>query len=80
MKTKIDLKSALCGLTVGLLAMFVIGAADLSSNPVGRYQGASGQNLLLIVDTATGKAWGLQPGNVTLSGSPSGFFDEKVGK
>ncbi|MEI9963084.1 MAG: hypothetical protein WDM76_18815 [Limisphaerales bacterium] len=60
MKTQIDIKSAFCGLIVGVLAMFAIGAAT-STNETGRYQVAAGQNSAVIVDTATGKAWAFQP-------------------
>ena len=56
----IDLKSVLCGLIVGVTAMFAIGAGT-SSNPVGRYrvQTGTGNNggYAIIIDTQTGQAW-----------------------
>ena len=78
MKTQIDIKSALCGLAVGIVAMLALGATDAASNRFSRYQCSSGSNIMLIVDTTTGQAWGLQPGGVTLTGSPGGFFDKKA--
>jgi hypothetical protein len=78
MKMNIDLKSALFGLALGALTMFVIGAADSSSTaPLGRYQGAAGTGILLIVDTVTGQAWAIQPGSVSITGAPAGFFEQK---
>jgi predicted cation transporter len=60
MKTPIDIKSVLCGVTLGVLAVFAIGAGT-SSNPVGKYQvtAASAPNgtFFLMVDTQTGEAW-----------------------
>jgi hypothetical protein len=60
MKIQIDLKSAVCGLTIGIAAMFVIGA-DSNSGEVGRYQishSSSGSgDFITIIDTKTGEAW-----------------------
>lgn len=60
MKITIDLKSALCGLAIGLVAMLLIGAGT-SSNSVGRYKivtGTSdGKGFALILDTQTGQVW-----------------------
>jgi hypothetical protein len=77
MNTKIDLKSALCGLAVGVLAMLAIGAAT-PSNAIGRYQVASGSGFVTIIDTTTGRAWGA---NLTTPGVQTmyqGFWDQKV--
>ncbi len=80
MKTSIDLKSALIGVGIGVVAMLAIGAAnDDSSRQTGRFQCASGA-YMLIVDTATGKAWCLQPGTVSVTGNPPGFFEPKIEK
>ena len=58
MKTQIDLKSALCGLAVGVFAMLAIGAGTGTySNECGRYQVAVGANVALVIDTQTGKLW-----------------------
>lgn len=74
----IDFKSALFGLAFGVIAMLAVGAADPSSDPsLGRYHCAAGQGILLIVDTATGQAWALQPGGVSITGAPAGFFESK---
>jgi hypothetical protein len=78
MHTKIDLKSALCGLALGVLALFAVGATDTPSHPIGRYQCSAAIDLLLIVDTTTGQAWAIRPGNVSITGAPAGFFDKKV--
>jgi len=56
MKIQIDIKSALCGLIIGVAAMFALGADSSSSNQVGRYQISTGQTSNLMVDTITGKA------------------------
>jgi hypothetical protein len=55
MNMKIDLKSALCGLAVGVLAMLVIGATI--STPPGRFQYAGAPPVFLLVDTTTGQVW-----------------------
>jgi hypothetical protein len=74
MNTKIDLKSALCGLAVGVLGMLAIGAAE-SSNSMGRYQIAGGAGSFAIVDTVTGQAWGASL--TALQGPQPGFWDKK---
>lgn len=79
MKTQIDLKSALCGLVVGVLAMLAIGAGT-SSNEIGRYQTSTGQNSSVIVDTITGKAWAFQPVNTAEFRKDENFWNEKGGK
>jgi hypothetical protein len=78
MNTKIDLKSALLGLCIGLVAVLAIGAGEGESRPVGRYQSSAGGELLLIVDSVTGRAWCVRPGGTSISGSPGGFFEKKV--
>ena len=55
MKAKIDIKSALIGLLLGVLATVAVAAS--SSGPVGRYQFAGTGNYGIILDTATGQAW-----------------------
>ncbi len=56
MKTTIDIKSALPGMAVGVLALFALGAG-MDANPVRRYQIAGTSEHALIVDTKTGKVW-----------------------
>jgi hypothetical protein len=78
MKINIDLKSALFGLALGAMTIIAVGAENSSSSSTpGRYHCAAGQGILLIVDTATGQAWALQPGGVSITGAPAGFFDQK---
>jgi hypothetical protein len=80
MTLKIDLKSAACGLAVGVVTMFVIGAADSPAVAVGRYQIAGSLNYFLIVDTTSGKVWtGNFPSNGSRGADPD-FFDAKTGK
>lgn len=56
MNNRIDLKSALLGLLLGILAVVGIAAASAPGH-VGRYQvGGTGAHAV-IVDTATGQAW-----------------------
>ena len=78
MKTQIDIKSALCGLVVGVLAMLAIGAGT-SSNEVGRYQISSGASFSVMVDTKTGQAWGsvYAPNNSSSIHNDSNFFEPK---
>jgi hypothetical protein len=60
MKINLDLKSAVCGLLIGVLAMLAIGAGT-SSSDTGRYQVSGGeQGCAVMVDTRTGKAWAFQ--------------------
>ncbi|MBE0542294.1 MAG: hypothetical protein IH623_12985 [Verrucomicrobia bacterium] len=80
MNIKIDLKSALCALAVGVLAMFVIGAAGSSTNPIGRYQTAAGFGFFMTVDTATGQAWLANVATPGLRGIPADFFEKRVDK
>ncbi len=56
MNIKIDIKSAMVGLVLGMLVMLIIGAAAPPAS-VGRYQisGTSGHGMVL--DTATGEVW-----------------------
>src|ERR1044071_1384139 len=63
MKIQIDIKSMLCGLVLGVATMFVLGASSVSSDQFGRYQVTTGQSASIIIDTATGRAWGFQPAN-----------------
>ena len=55
MKNKIDAKSALLGILVGILTMSTIGA--VRPGPVGRLQISGTGNFGLLVDTTTGKVW-----------------------
>ena len=56
MRLKIDLKSALVGLGLGLMVTFAIGAGSLA-NPVGKYKVAGTASYFVIIDTQTGQAW-----------------------
>lgn len=56
MNTKLDIKSALLGLCIGVIVMLGL-AATTSPGPVGRYQIAGTGNHGLIIDTATGQVW-----------------------
>jgi len=78
MNINIDLKSALFGLVLGAMTMLAVGATDSSTSlPTGRYHCAAGQGVLLIVDTVNGQAWAMQPGGVSITGAPAGFFEQK---
>ena len=63
MKISIDLKSALCGLAIGVAVMFLTGAGT-SSNPTGKYKISTvvseGKGFVVMVDTQTGEAWGCE--------------------
>jgi len=60
MKIQIDLKSAVCGLAVGIAIMLVVGA-DSYSKETGRYQishaGDGGNSFITVIDTKTGEVW-----------------------
>ena len=79
MKTQIDLKSLLCGLTIGVLAMFAIGATE-PSNPVGRYQVSTAAGFVAIVDSQTGQAWGANLASPGFTGVHNGFWEKKGDK
>jgi hypothetical protein len=64
MNMKIDIKSAVVGLAVGVLVTLGIAATTPSIARVGRYQivsnannGGQGGSHSLIIDTVTGKVW-----------------------
>ena len=74
---KIDLKSALCGLAIGVLAMVAMGATGQTSTN-GRYQVAGGYGFFTIIDTTTGQAWGANFSNPGISGAQPGYWDAKA--
>lgn len=79
MKVQIDLKSALCGLVMGIFVMLVIGAGSTArENENGRYQVATEGNVALVIDTWTGKAWGKCWSSVAEFQSDPYFFEIKV--
>lgn len=75
---KIDLKSAVVGLLVGVVAVFAMGAGEPGST-IGKYQIAGGSGFFVIVDTETGKSWAANlaspvPGFQSVH---PGFWDKK---
>jgi len=76
MKTQIDIKSVLCGVVIGVLAVFAIGAAT-SSNENGKYQVSAGQGCSVIIDTRTGQAWGYYPASTSQYKMDANFWDAK---
>ena len=77
MNTKIEMKSALIGLLLGVLGTAAI-AATSSSGQTGRYQIAGTGNHGLIIDTATGQVWsGYFPSNE--GKTDANFFQPKIG-
>ncbi len=73
---KIDLKSALCGLALGIVAMAAMGSS--SSTPiVGRYQVSGGYGFFTIIDTSTGQAWGANLSSPGMQGIQAGYWDPK---
>jgi len=75
MKTNIDPKSALLGLTIGALGLLALGAVSPSSQ-VGRYRLEGSTPYFLLVDTTTGQVW---TGNFQAGLKPSDgdFFQPK---
>jgi hypothetical protein len=58
MKTYLDLKSALCGLVLGIFVMLVIGAGTAArETETGRFRIATGANVAVVIDTQTGRVW-----------------------
>ena len=76
MKAQLDIKSVLCGVAIGVLAVCAIGAGS-SSNDVGRYQVSAGQSSTVIVDTKTGQAWGYCPLNTAQYRNDGSFWEPK---
>jgi hypothetical protein len=76
MKAQIDVKSVLCGVAIGVLAVFATGAAT-SSNEIGRYQVSAGQGSSVIIDTRTGQAWGYCPQTTSQYKTDGNFWDPK---
>jgi hypothetical protein len=80
MKIQIDLKSALCGLVIGIAAIFAVGAA-ISSNPVGRFQIQAaydgGKGFALVLDTQTGEVWGMAGGSDWSNSKAGKFWEQK---
>ena len=76
MKITIDLKSALCGLIIGIVAIVAIGA-EISPAQPGRFQASGGAGFFLIVDTTNGKAWLANVSANNITRIDPGFFDPK---
>ena len=57
MNNKIDIKSVLIGVCVGVLAILAIGASSPQTSVVGRYQLGGTASHGLVIDTVTGKVW-----------------------
>jgi len=80
MKTTIDIKSAMLGLAIGVVAMLAIGAEDSLSNTVGRYQvetcPGNPSGFVVLVDTTTGKVWMANGSGNQLRSDPD-FFAPK---
>ena len=57
MNNNINIKSALIGLCIGVVAMLAIGATSSQPSAVGRYQLGGTASHGLVIDTATGQVW-----------------------
>lgn len=77
MKIQIDLKSAVCGLIIGVAVMIGIAATTGRPDQIGRFQietGVTGTGgYALILDTTTGKVWG----RVKDFAHDDGFYGDK---
>jgi hypothetical protein len=80
MKIQIDLKSALCGLIIGVAAMLVMGAGT-TSNQVGKYQiaasAAPNGSFFSVIDTQTGEVWGADSVRDWNNNKANKFWDAK---
>ncbi len=81
MNTKIDVKSALVGLVIGVLSILAIGAGDSSATHQGRYQIVASGNptVFAMVDTETGRVW-MANGTANQLRSDPDFFQAKRDK
>ena len=70
------MKRAIFGLVLGALALLAMGSGG--SSPSGRYAVSGGSGVVVILDTATGKAWAANLS--TLNGAQAGFWDAKEGQ
>jgi|GEM_PF-1793244 hypothetical protein len=77
MKTQINLKSAFCGLALGILIMLALGAGTYS-NEIGRYQIATEGNIALVIDTKTGQVWAKGWQSLVGFNSDTNFSDPKI--
>ena len=79
MKIQIDLKSAACGLVVGIVAMFALGAGEPGAP--GKFQISIGGNppVFVLLDTTTGKVW-MGNGMAPQLKSDQDFFNPKCKK
>ena len=76
MKIQIDIKSALFGLALGVVAMSAIGAGT-SASEAGRYQVSVGQDFFAVVDTKTGEVWGHEANTSGLGGKDGHIWNAK---
>jgi hypothetical protein len=75
MNNRIDIKSTVIGLLLGVVVMVTIGAQRVDQdNPVGRYQITATERYGLVVDTVTGQVWY----GLTANSDPN-FKDKKSG-
>lgn len=79
MTTKINLKSLLGGVAIGVLGILAVGAAN-PDNPTQRYQISTGTGFAVIIDTTTGKVWGANLSAANFNTTQAGFWDSKVEK
>ena len=75
MNAKIDVKSALLGLVLGMIATVAIGAAS-SPGQVGRYQIGGTSNRGFVIDSVTGRVWSSYFGS-SVGTSDKNFFQPK---
>ena len=67
------MKRAIFGLALGALALLAMGSG--ATSPAGRYAVSGGSGVVVILDTATGKAWAANVSTIT--GAQAGFWDAK---
>ena len=77
MKSRIDLKSAVLGLGIGVLAIIAVAAGEKPQSQIGRYQlGGNQVGPTLMIDTVTGQVWGINSTTAQLRNDPD-FFTRK---
>ena len=79
MKTTIDIKSALIGLLLGIVATVAIAAAS-SPGQVGRYQISGAGSFGLVLDTTTGQVWTMFFSSSGGRNDGEAFYQPKTGQ
>lgn len=73
----INLKSAVIGLLIGIVAILVVGAGEEPAGKVGKYQITGGSGFFVIISTETGQAWFANMASPGVTGIGPDFWNKK---